>query len=145
MARMGNVEYSDLVELRNRLQRVDLDLDTFCKAITKELAARLLGKVIKRTPTDTGTLKRGWTAGQDGSIKNYLSALVVQKIGSTYTITIENPVKYGIYVEYGHRTRNGKRWVPGRFMLTISEEELRVQGPGIIRRKLDKHLREIFR
>lgn len=145
MARMGNVEYSDLVELRNRLQRVDLDLDTFCKAITKELAARLLGKVIKRTPTDTGTLKRGWTAGQDRSIKNYLSALVVQKIGSTYTITIENPVKYGIYVEYGHRTRNGKRWVPGRFMLTISEEELRVQGPGIIRRKLDKHLREIFR
>lgn len=145
MARMGNVEYSDLVELRNRLQRVDLDLDTFCKTITKELAARLLGKVIKRTPTDTGTLKRGWTAGQDRSIKNYLSALVVQKVGSTYTITIENPVKYGIYVEYGHRTRNGKRWVPGRFMLTISEEELRVQGPGIIRRKLDKHLREIFR
>lgn len=145
MPRTGNVEFSDLVRLRNRLQRVDLDLDTFCKAITKELAARLLGKVIKRTPTDTGTLKRGWTAGQDETVKNYLSALVVHKEGPTYTITLENPVNYGIYVEFGHRTRNGKRWIPGRFMLTISEEELRVQGPGIIRRKLDKHLREIFR
>ncbi|MCP3318284.1 HK97 gp10 family phage protein, partial [Clostridioides difficile] len=31
-----------------------IDLDKFCKDAARELAARLLGKVIRRTPVDTG-------------------------------------------------------------------------------------------
>ncbi len=48
------------------------------------------------------------------------------------------------YVEYGHRTRNHKGWVEGKFMLTISEKELKAQLPKIIERKLIELLSEVF-
>lgn len=145
MAKMGDFNIDGFLQLQSQLNRVFIDLDDFCKEMTKELAARLLGKVIKRTPVDTGHLRRGWTAGQDRAVKDYLNAISVQKKGSTYMITIENPVYYGLYVEFGHRTRDGKRWIEGRFMLTISELELKTQAPSIIKRKLDKKLRELFK
>lgn len=88
-----------------------------------------------------GRLRRGWTVG--GVIKN----------GSTYEVEIINPVEYASYVEYGHRQRPGRyvpqigktlkrAWVPGRFMLTISERELEVDGPKIIEKRVMEALEE---
>ena len=45
-----------------------------------------------------------------------------------------------MYVEYGHRTANHKGWVSGKFMLTISEEELKTISPRILEKKLKKYL-----
>jgi hypothetical protein len=44
-------------------------------------------------------------------------------------------------VEYGHRTMDHKSWVNGRFMLTISIEELERELPGIIERKFEQFIK----
>lgn len=35
-----------------------------------------------------------------------------------------NPVQYVSSVEYGHRARDDKEWVDGRFMMAISVKEI---------------------
>lgn len=79
-----------------------------------------------------GTLRRGWTIGK------------IVKKGSFYEIEVINPVEYASYVEYGHRTRNHKGWVKGRFMMTISEKELESQIPKIIEKRIMEYLKRCF-
>lgn len=55
-------------------------------------------------------------------------------------IEIMNPIEYASYVEYGHRTRDHKDWVPGRFMLTISEQEIQAIAPKVLEQKIKKYL-----
>ena len=156
MGRMGSFDYHEMVALKNNLEKTIVEIDYFCEVLTRELAARLLSKVIKRTPVRTGVLRRGWTAGKDVKIGEYANSLSVSKVGNDYQITIVNPVHYGIYVEFGHRQEVGRYvpaigkrlvnpWVKGQFMLTYSEEELKSEAPDIIRKKLDKKLKEAFR
>lgn len=113
----------------------------FTEAAVKELAARLLAKVIKRTPVGKypkstgkkgGTLRRNWTVGE------------VKKVGDEYTIEVINPVEYAPYVEFGHRTPDHTGWVDGRFMLTISEQELQADAPRILQQKLEKFVKDTF-
>ena len=178
-------EFSDLKRLRDRIGRMEKENQAFVSACAKELAARLLAKVIKRTPVGQypedsgmvgGTLRRGWTSesdkqamytalfgsGTDGSggtgsqkdvygkgavaenVASFMNNLQVTKQGNKYTVTIINPVEYAMYVEYGHRTRNHKSWVPGKFMLTISEKEIQRMAPAILEKKLNKYLQEAF-
>lgn len=51
MARMGRVSAGDLKKLQQELNKIEQkDVESFISACAKELAARLLAKVIKRTP-----------------------------------------------------------------------------------------------
>ena len=115
------------------------------EACCKELAARLLAKVIKRTPSDTGVLRRGWTGGVKENATAYANSLSVKHEGGKYHIDITNPVEYSSYVEYGHRTRNHQGWVQGHFMLTISENELNQMSDKILQAKLNKFMKEVFK
>lgn len=143
MARWGHVDYRELLEFQRRLNEFEeVAKREFIESCVKELASRLLSKVIRRTPTGVyppstgkrgGTLKRGWAS--DARVK---------KIGNVYEIEVTNPVEYASYVEFGHRTRNHRGWVPGKFMLTISEQELESQAPQILERKLQRELERIF-
>lgn len=161
MAKWGSCDFKQLQKLQQRLDRLKVnDMDAFCEECAKELAARLLAKVIKRTPVgqyegegkNGGTLRRGWTAatvsdaesGGGSNAKRYADSMQVTKVGNVYQIEIINPVNYASYVEFGHRTRNGKGWVNGRFMLTISEDELDGAAPGILEKKLMKYLGDAF-
>lgn len=159
-------DFSQLKAFTDGLQRLKSeDMDEFCRQCTKELAARLLAKVIKRTPVGDyqsttgksgGTLRRGWTAksereaeltatfGGGQGATAYAKSLQINKVGNTYQVEIINPVSYASYVEFGHRTRGGKGWVNGRFMLTISEQELDTQAPAILERKITQKLMEVF-
>lgn len=155
-------DFSQLKAFTDGLQRLKADdMDEFYRQCTKELAARLLAKVIKRTPVGDypsktgksgGTLRRGWTARSEGeaesggrsNAKQYADSLQINKVGNTYQVEIINPVHYASYVEFGHRTRGGKGWVNGRFMLTISEQELDTQAPAILERKITQKLMEVF-
>lgn len=143
MKRWGSIDAGELAALQKRLAVLsEQQMKLFYVAAAKELAARLLRKVKKRTPVGQypsgsgrtgGTLRRGWTVDTD-----------VKVIGDTYEITVFNPVEYAPYVEFGHRTANHKGWVQGRFMLTRSEVELDAQAPGILERKLTKMIAEAF-
>jgi len=162
MARWGNCDFKQLQRLQNNLNKLQqVDMQKFSEDCAKELAARLLAKVIKRTlpgvyPESTGmmggTLRRGWTAkteeeakaGGTPNAKTYANSLEIAKVGDIYQIEIINPVHYASYVEYGHRTRGHKGWVNGKFMLTISEQELDSQAPSILEKKLIKYLGEMF-
>lgn len=156
MARNGSVNIRDLENFRNNLERSlsGSEMDEFMESCAKELAARLLAKVIKRTPVGQypketgkkgGTLRRGWTGGQKQAGADYANSLQVHHFGNTYVIEIVNPVEYASYVEFGHRTRNHAGWVEGKFMLTISEQEIQNAAPRILENKLKKKLGECFR
>ena len=159
----GNCDYKQLQRLRDSLATLQsMDMDRFCTDVSKELAARLLALVIPRTPVGQypkssgkkgGTLRRGWTSktqadaasrGGSNDAKAYAEALPVRKSGNTYTIEVINPVEYASYVEFGHRTRGGDGWVPGQYFLTLSERDLERLAPGVIERKLEALLREVF-
>jgi hypothetical protein len=149
------LDYKELVKLKEQIMLFGdpTQMDKFFESCAKELAARLLAKVIKRTPVGQydegsgkvgGTLRRGWTAGQDSNATTYAKSLNVTKTGNDYVIEIINPVEYASYVEFGHRTRNHKGWVEGHFMLTISEEEIRNSAPRILEKKLKNYLKGCF-
>lgn len=166
MGKMGKFDMRDLKTFQKRLEKLQ-NPDAFVESCAKELAARLLRMVIKRTPvgdydkywTDTdgtrlvdknnkqivlkksskkgGTLRRGWT-GQS-SAQGYAESLAVHQFGNTYVVEIVNPVEYASYVEYGHRTPS-KGWVKGKFMMTTSEQELQKIAPEILEKKIMGYL-----
>lgn len=205
MAKMGGFSVTEMKKLQKQLNKIQQgNVEAFVDACAKELAARLLSKVIKRTPVgeygnmvefdanipakhvefntkdgkhisfDTkaktkhvkftpktgkkgGTLRRGWTAktheeAESGSWKSDSAAstkatawakeLQINHVGNTLVIEIVNPVEYASYVEYGHRTANHKGWVQGRFMLTISEQEIQNIAPKVLESKIKKFLGE---
>ena len=140
-----SADFRQLVEFQKQIERLSEEqVDQFMEACCKELAARLLAKVIKRTPSDTGVLRRGWTAGQDQNAATYANNLSVKKIGGKYQIEIINPVEYASYVEYGHRTKDHQGWVSGKFMLTISEQEINGSTQAILTKKLNKFMKDVF-
>lgn len=171
------LDYGELQKLKKQIEQScdQAQMDLFFESCAKELAARLLRKVIKRTPVGDyseesghyvkgkvgGTLRRGWTTEATGNAEHddkaamynamfggsgtvSKSNMTVNKVGNDYVIEIINPVEYASYVEFGHRTRNHKGWVEGKFMLTISEDEIRKSAPKILEKKLETYLKECF-
>lgn len=180
MARANvRMDYDQLQKLKNQIMVYgdSAKVDQFLTSCAKELATRLLAKVVKRTPVgdystevevtakrdskkhkkgDTyikrvnlsgktgGTLRRGWTGGEKMNATVYANSLNVVKSGTDYVIEIVNPTEYASYVEFGHRTRNHTGWVEGKFMLTVSEQEIRGSAPNILQKKLEEYLKECF-
>lgn len=144
-----SADYKQLIAFSNNLKQLDEEIrEQFISDCAKEIAARLLAKVTKRTPVGVykhklgGTLRRGWTNGKATS--SFAEQLEVKRRGNSYIIDIINPVEYASYVEYGHRNRSHTGWVKGHFMLTISENEIRSIMPNILERKLRKKLDEVI-
>ena len=143
MGRDVNIDVSSLINFRDQIHQLEAQAaNEFFESLAKDIAARLLRKVIKRTPSKTGNLRNLWGAGND---------IKVKKTGNNYEVNIENSASYASYVEYGHRQTPGRYvpeigkrlvndWVDGKFMLTLSEHELKGQLPGIIKRKMDAWL-----
>jgi hypothetical protein len=149
MGRYGRLDIKGLQKFQQELNKL-ADPDAFVESCAKELAARLLAMVIRRTPVGVypassgkkgGTLRRGWTGEKSASAASYAESLTVHHFGDTYVIEIVNPVEYASYVEYGHRTANHKGWVKGQFMMTISEQELEKIAPKVLEKKVMKYLK----
>ncbi len=152
MGKIGRFDCKGFKDFQNQLEKLQ-DPNAFVEACAKELAARLLRLVIKRTPVGDypkstgkkgGTLRRGWT-GKKPPATDYVNSLTVHHFGNSYVIEIVNPVEYASYVEYGHRTTNHKGWVKGRFMMTISEQELEKIAPKVLEKKIRKYLGGIIK
>ena len=166
MARMGKFDAKDLKKFQKELERMDKNVDAFVQSCTKELAARLLRMVVKRTPvgdySDTYDLEDDgenkflvMSDKEGGTLRDAWTSSEVRKEGANYVIEITNPSEYASYVEYGHRQQPGryvpaiekrlkKGWVKGRLMMTISEQELQGMAPRILERKIEKFLREVL-
>lgn len=136
------VQFDGLKEFKKIIEEMEKEKEQLMIDTIKELAARLLRKVIKRTPSDTGNLRRNWTVSD------------VRKNGENYEIEVSNSAEYASYVEFGHRQTPGrfvpaigerlkKSWVKGKFMLTISESELQKQAPAVIEKKITEWLKKL--
>lgn len=136
------VQFDGLKEFQKIIEDMEKEKDQLMIDTIKELAARLLRKVIKRTPSDTGNLRRNWVVSD------------VRKNDSNYEIEVSNSTEYASYVEFGHRQTPGrfvpaigkrlkKSWVKGKFMLTISEDELKRQAPAVIEKKITEWLKKL--
>lgn len=148
------------------------DFDQFCRKTANELAARLLAKAKKRTPVgvvpqdlydskkdkssrESAIYQQYWAGYTGGTLRDAWTILPIEKQGNNYVVTIANNTEYASYVEYGHRQRPGRYvpaigktlkayWVKGRFMLTVSEQELETQLPGLLEKKLYALLKGVF-
>lgn len=159
--RWGNTDFRQLKDLHKRLERLSkVELDAFCMQAAKDLSGRLLSKAKKRTlpgvvpeyATEEAKATY-WSGYTGGNLRDSWTILPIEKSGDSYVVTLINNNRYASYVEYGHRQRPGRyvpqlglqlkdSWVEGRFMLTISTQELEQQAPAILERKLYKFLKE---
>nr|WP_296488158.1 HK97 gp10 family phage protein [uncultured Acetatifactor sp.] len=182
---MGSFDVKGLKELQKQLEETQKNADAFVESCAKELAARLLRMVVKRTPVGDysyevevvakrdsknhkkgdvykkrvnksgkhgGTLRRGWISEtqeeaekgkgspQVKEMLEYINGVQVTHSGGMFRIEITNPVAYAPYVEYGHRTVSHKGWVKGRFMMTVSEQDLQTIAPRILEKRLKDFL-----
>ena len=100
--------------LNNFIRTLNNATNNFDEEASKSLnkiSKKLIAKVKLKTPVAEvkgGTLRRSWRVKKDGELARI----------------IYNNVHYGPYVEYGHRTRGGKSFVDGRYMLTKSVKEI---------------------
>lgn len=102
------MEVQGLNELLNTFNNANNNFEKEASKKLDILSSKLIAKVKLKTPVDSGVLRRSW---QPKKISN-LERLVF------------NNVKYAQHVEYGHRTRGGKSFVDGQYMLTKSVDEV---------------------
>ena len=97
--------------LNNFIRTLNNATNNFDEEASKRLnnvSQKLVAKVKLKTPVDSGVLRRSWRVKSEGQLAKI----------------VYNNIKYGPMVEYGHRTRGGKSFVNGRYMLTKSVEEI---------------------
>lgn len=121
-------DVTDIEKYRDSINDFKDTIDGIVEEAIKEIALRELRSVKKLTPVDTNTLRRSWYVGD------------IRKRGNEVEVTIYNNTNYADYVEFGHRTRDHKKWVTGKFMLTISERQIE----AVIESIVDRHLEEAF-
>lgn len=134
MSRLGSFDYSGFKDMAKSFQKA-LDervIERWIREFLLEMAFRAERKIKKRTPVDSGHLRRNWQVGN------------VEKRGNAYVVEIFNNIEYASFVEYGHRTKNHKGWVEGRFMATISMQEIERQLPKFLENKQVELLNQIL-
>lgn len=143
MSRMGSFDYSDFKNMAKRFNKA-LDkrvIERWIKEFLLQMAFRAERKIKKRTPVGVypegsgktgGNLRRNWQVGS------------IEKHGDSYVVEIFNNTEYASYVEYGHRTRDHKGWVEGRFMVEISMNEIERQLPRFLEKKQVELLEQIL-
>ena len=138
MGKNVKVDIKELREFQRQVDQLQDSYDTFIEGLAKEIAARLLRKVKQRTPVgDTRTLRDSW--------KTANTNIKIRKLVGMYEIEVINPTYYADYVESGHRTRNHKSFVPGKFFLKVSEEEIQAIAPTLVERRIEQKIREMMK
>lgn len=72
-----------------------------------KIGAKFLKNVKLLTPVDTGVLRNNWKMTKQAR-----------------EVIISNNTDYVVFVELGHRTRGGKGYVEGRYMMTKTVEQI---------------------
>ena len=97
--------------LDNFIRTLNNATNNFDEEASKRLnnvSQKLVAKVKLKTPVDSGLLRRSWRSKKEGDLARI----------------VYNNVHYGPHIEYGHRTRGGKSFVDGQYMLTKSVQEI---------------------
>ena len=149
------INFGALKKIKNKIKGEfgdHADASDLVDDIVRAAGQRCLSKTIKRTPVDTGQLRKNWEMHEP------------VKRGFNHTVDIENPVEYATCVEFGHRIRHrqtvgryvpqiGKRlvrpYVEGKYIKPVymamkSVEEIKEELPDIAEERMIKKFLEIF-
>lgn len=145
MAKWGKFDFTEFEKLAKAFHKANKErvIERFIQDFLLEMAFRAQRKIVKRTPRITGHLARNWRVGN------------VERQGDAYVVEIINNVHYASFVEYGHRQEVGryvpaigkrlkKPWVEGRFMMTISMQEIERELPRYLERRMGELLDNIM-
>ena len=102
------MEIQGLDKLLNVLDSSIKGFDVEIPKTLSKISSKLLSKTKLKTPVDTGLLRRSWQTKR----LNNLERIVF------------NNVRYSGFIEYGHRTRGGKSFIDGVYMLEKSVKEI---------------------
>lgn len=136
MASWGKFDFREFEKLAKSFKKAvdERVIERFIQDFLLEMAFRALRKIKKRTPVDTGELRRNWKVGR------------VERRGTTYVVEIYNNTDYASFVEYGHRTgKDLTKWVEGRFMMTVSMQEIERELPRYLEKRVTQLLNDIMR
>ncbi|WP_415331012.1 HK97 gp10 family phage protein [Clostridium perfringens] len=121
-------DYSEFEKFCTNMNRAADQFKKFLEDFLTKNALEVLNKTKKRTPVDTGELRRNWEISS-----------VVRK-GADLVVYLYNSKEYASYVEEGHATRNREGWVEGYYMATISIEEIERKMPQRFNREFLKFM-----
>ena len=128
------IDTKSLDNFAEKLEKMSNNLSQkVCEESLNTLSAEVIKRAIKQSPRDTGKLARSWKSKPG-----------VEKVGKAYQKTIYNSTDYSVYVEYGHRTRDHKSWIPGQFMLTRAIEDVDKMKTEIVLDVINKHFGDLF-
>ena len=103
-----NFEINGLDNFIKNINNIQNNFNRDLDNLIKKYGVFLFTNTKKLTPVDTGQLRRSWQ--------------LKYKKGDLY-IRLYNNEEYGLYVEYGHRTRGGKSYIEGAYMLKKTFEK----------------------
>jgi bacteriophage protein of unknown function (DUF646) len=138
-------DFKELEEYAKKLKKLSqIQMGDIVKKCLYDLANRMLTRVKEETPVKEGLLRNSWQIG-----------LIIIKKGDEYFIEVLNNVEYAEFVEYGHFQEVGKyvpvlgkrlvnMYVPGRYMMTISAQEVQDHADKYVKKILEKELRRIL-
>jgi hypothetical protein len=135
VAKWGKFDFDELKRMAKNFQKAldDRVIGRFIQDFLLEMAYRAERKVKKRTPVDSGELRRNWRVGK------------AVRHGDAYQVEIYNNTEYAPYVEFGHRTGEDlTKWVEGRFMMTISMKEIEQELPVYLEKRMTQLLNQLM-
>lgn len=138
---MAHVTTDEVETYLQKLQVLqDLTPTIFCGTV-RTFAGELIDKAKEKTPTETGTLKRGFTGGSEASGVSYMGSQSITVTGNVYSYKLENNVPYASAVEYGRRTETGM--LTGHLMLRTAETEMQMNQDTVIGDYINNKIKEI--
>ena len=105
------MEIQGLDEFAKTLDNASNNFEDEAEKTLNNITNKLIAKVKLKTPVakkNGGTLRRNWQPKKIGKLERL----------------VYNNTSYGVYVNYGHRTRGGKSFVDGVYMLEKSVKEI---------------------
>lgn len=125
----GSIDFSEFEKFKDNVADTKIDTSNFIKECALGLAKNYLKSVTNLTPVDTGNLKGKWCISTTKENPYYVEVILY------------NGADYASYVEYGHRTRNHKGWVEGKFMVTKTNEIIQAGAEKYLESKAKKFLK----
>ena len=101
-----NFEINGLDNFIKNINNIQSNFHSDLQNLVEKHGGILLRDTKMKTPVDTGQLRRSWELEK----------------GDLY-VKLMNRTSYGIFIEFGHRTRGGKSYVEGVYMLKTSFEK----------------------
>lgn len=121
-------DFRELENFTKNIQKASIEFNKFIFGFLTKNAMDALAKTKRRTPVDTGELRRNWEVTR------------IYRKGDELVVYLYNSKDYASYVENGHTTRDRQGWVEGYYMAKISIEEVERNIPKRFDREFIKFM-----